>query len=107
MPLAIFNKMDVREIGLRSLIKSNDLSIYGIRKSTQSIRSTPSSMGMSYYRSTIYGNRKMLTAVDMPFATIAHWRNVRALGRVSYIDYIENLNMKTEMLMNEKLPDQV
>ena len=38
---------------------------------------------------------------------IAHCRNVRALGRVSYIDYIENLNIKTEMLMNEKLPDQV
>ena len=38
---------------------------------------------------------------------IAHFRNVRALGRVSYIDYIENLNIKTEMLMNEKLPDQV
>ena len=32
---------------------------------------------------------------------------MRALGRVSYIDYIENLNIKTEMLMNEKLPDQV
>ena len=39
--------------------------------------------------------------------TIAHCRNVRALGRVSYIDWIENLNIKTEMLMNEKLPDQV
>ena len=38
---------------------------------------------------------------------IAHCRNVRALGRVSYIDKIENLNIKTEMLMNEKLPDQV
>ena len=34
-------------------------------------------------------------------------QNVRALGRVSYIDWIENLNMKTEILMNEKLPDQV
>ena len=32
---------------------------------------------------------------------------MRALGRVSYIDWIENLNIKTEMLMNEKLPDQV
>ena len=40
-------------------------------------------------------------------ATIAHCRNVRALGRVSYIDWIENLKIKTEMLMNEKLPDQV
>ena len=30
---------------------------------------------------------------------IAHCRNVRALGRVSYIDQIENLNIKTEMLM--------
>ena len=29
---------------------------------------------------------------------IAHCRNVRALGRVSYIDEIENLNIKTEML---------
>ena len=38
---------------------------------------------------------------------MAHCRNVRALGRVSYIDQIENLNIKTEMLMNEKLPDQV
>ena len=40
---------------------------------------------------------------------IAHCRNVRALGRVSYIDQIENLNIKTEMLpvMNEKVPDQV
>ena len=38
---------------------------------------------------------------------IAHCRNVRALGRVSYIDYTENLKIKTEMLMNEKLPDQV
>ena len=38
---------------------------------------------------------------------IAHCRNVRALGRVSYIDLIENLNIKTEMLMKEKLPDQV
>ena len=28
-------------------------------------------------------------------------------GRVSYIDWIENLNVKTEILMNEKLPDQV
>ena len=28
-------------------------------------------------------------------------------GRVSYIDQIENLNIKTEMLMNEKLPNQV
>ena len=38
---------------------------------------------------------------------IAHCRNMRALGRVSYIDQIENLNIETEMLMNEKLPDQV
>ena len=38
---------------------------------------------------------------------IAHCRNVRALGRVSYIDLIENLNIKTEILMNEKLPDRV
>ena len=35
---------------------------------------------------------------------IAHCRNVRALGRVSYIDKTENLNIETEMLMNEKLP---
>ena len=32
---------------------------------------------------------------------------MRELGRVSYIDWIENLNIKTEMLMNEKLPDEV
>ena len=32
--------------------------------------------------------------------SIVHCRSVRALGRVSYIDYIENLNIKTEMLMN-------
>ena len=38
---------------------------------------------------------------------IAHCRNVRALGRVSYIDQIENLNISTEMLLNEKLPNQV
>ena len=30
----------------------------------------------------------------------------RALGRVSYIDDIQNLNISTEMLMNEKLPNQ-
>ena len=46
-------------------------------------------------------------AVQFPSSFIAHCRNVRALGRVSNIDYIENLNIKTEMLMNEKLPDQV
>ena len=39
--------------------------------------------------------------------TIAHCRNVRALGRVSYIDYIENLNISTELLMNEKLSYEV
>ena len=38
---------------------------------------------------------------------IDHCRNVSALGRVSYIDLIENLNISTEMLMNEKLPNQV
>ena len=32
---------------------------------------------------------------------------MRALGRVSCIDWIENLNIKTEKLINEKLPDQV
>ena len=36
---------------------------------------------------------------------IAHCRNVRALGRVSYIDYIENLNISAEMFLNEKLPN--
>ena len=35
---------------------------------------------------------------------IAHCRNVRELGRVSYIDYIENLNISTEMILNDKLP---
>ena len=29
------------------------------------------------------------------------------MGRVSYIDQIENLNISTEMLRNEKLPSQV
>ena len=38
---------------------------------------------------------------------IANCRNVRALGRVPYIDYITSLNISTEMLMNEKLPSQV
>ena len=38
---------------------------------------------------------------------IAHCRNVRALGRVSYIDFIKNSNISTEMVMNEKLPNQV
>ena len=38
---------------------------------------------------------------------IAHCRNVRVLGRVSYIVQIENLNISTEMLLNEKLPSQV
>ena len=32
---------------------------------------------------------------------------MRGLGRVSYIDKIENLNISTEMLLNEKLPSQV
>ena len=41
------------------------------------------------------------------FIFIANCRNVRALGRVSYIDYIENLNISTQMLMNENLPSQV
>ena len=36
---------------------------------------------------------------------IAECRNVRALGRVSYIDYTENLKISTEMVMNEKLPN--
>ena len=39
--------------------------------------------------------------------SIAHCRNVRALGPFSYIDYIENLNISAEMFMNEKLPHQV
>ena len=46
-----------------------------------------------------------MTSYTQP--NIAHCRNVRALGRVSCIDLIENLNIKTEMLTNEKLPDQV
>ena len=36
---------------------------------------------------------------------IAHCRNMRVLGRVSSINQIENLNISTEMLMNEKLPN--
>ena len=38
---------------------------------------------------------------------IANCRNVRGLGRVYYIDWIENLKISTEMLLNEKLPSQV
>ena len=38
---------------------------------------------------------------------IAHCKNLRGLGRVSCIDSIENLNISTEMLLNEKLPSQV
>ena len=34
---------------------------------------------------------------------IAHCRNARALGRVSYIDLIINLNFSTKMAMNEKV----
>ena len=30
---------------------------------------------------------------------------MRALGRVSYIDQIENLNNSTDMLLSEKLPN--
>ena len=45
--------------------------------------------------------------VNMSLICIAHCRNVRALGRFSCIDYIENLNISTEMLMNEKLLNQV
>ena len=40
------------------------------------------------------------------FKLIANW-NVRGLGRVSYIDKIENLNISTEILVNEKLHIQV
>ena len=40
-------------------------------------------------------------------STIANCRNVRALGRVSYLGYTENLNISTEMSLNEKLPSQV
>ena len=50
---------------------------------------------------------KLFTELKCHTKYIAHCRNVRALGRVSYIDWIENLNIKTEILMNEKLPDQV
>ena len=32
---------------------------------------------------------------------------MRGLGRVSYIDWIENLNISTEKLLNEKLSSQV
>ena len=39
--------------------------------------------------------------------SIAHCRNMRGLGQVSYIDQIENLNISTEMLLNEKLLSQV
>ena len=45
--------------------------------------------------------------ISVLFLTIAHCRNVRGMGRVSYIDYIENLNILTEMLPNEKLPSQL
>ena len=42
---------------------------------------------------------------DWTLQDIAHYRNVTALGRVSYIDWIENLNISAEMFMNEKLPN--
>ena len=32
---------------------------------------------------------------------IANFKNVSGLGRVSYIDYIENLNISTTMLLND------
>ena len=32
---------------------------------------------------------------------------MKGLGRVSYIDWIENLNISTEMLLSEKRPNQV
>ena len=32
---------------------------------------------------------------------------MRALRQVSYIDYLQNLNISTEMFMNEKLPLRV
>ena len=48
-----------------------------------------------------------LTNIKTRANSIANCRNVRAPGRVSYIDYIENLNISTKMLMNEKLPSQV
>ena len=38
---------------------------------------------------------------------IAHCRNVRGLGRVSCIDWMENLNILTEILLNDKLSSQV
>ena len=44
----------------------------------------------------------MKSTCNSPFC-----RNVRELGRVSSIDWIENLSNSTEMLLNEKLPSQV
>ena len=48
-----------------------------------------------------------MTLIVRNLNLIAHCRNVRALGRVSYIDYIENLNISAEMFVDEKLPNQV
>ena len=53
---------------------------------------------------TPHGRYELNKLASLP---IAHCRDVRALGRVFYIDQIENINIKTEMLMNEKLPNQV
>ena len=65
---------------------------------------TPVQMGPLHDPVTWY---KVTKASDQVQCTIAHCRNMRALGRVCYIDEIENLNISTEILMNEKLPDQV
>ena len=46
----------------------------------------------------------MRTTHEFP---IAHCRNVRGLGRVSCIDWMENLNILTEILLNDKLSSQV
>ena len=47
---------------------------------------------------------KFYTKYQLTYSLIANCRKVRGLGRGSYIDLIENLNISTEMLLNEKLP---
>ena len=46
-------------------------------------------------------------AAEKCLVSIVHCRNARGLGRVSYIDWMENLNILTEILLNDKLSSQV
>ena len=51
----------------------------------------------AHFQNPISTNREntLLITATTKIEYIAHWRNIRALGRVSYIDLIENLNIKT------------